>query len=125
MRILCVIAAAAGLSACVPGPPSPVSYANSGWRTGSGAPLSIGEVDALRTSCNALRVTKAIDTDQPVASPIRDNPIYRPGGEALANAPATGLGAVDQPLELRTRRIADIVYSIDECLYAKGLAKIP
>jgi len=124
MRLWIIAAAlAAGLNACTALEAPPAVYASSGWRTANGAPLSMGEVEALRISCRPSRMSSPLDSDQPVANTIRDNPIYHPGGEGLANAPPTGIAAADRPLEPGTRRPVYTAGMIDECLTDKGLTK--
>src|SRR5688572_12884544 len=94
-----IVAGLAGLSGCMLLDPPPAPYAAAGWRTQTGAPLSIAEVEALRQSCAPQQVTLALDPDRPVASPIIDNPVYHPGGAGLANAPAVGIAAPERPVE--------------------------
>jgi len=110
MRLWIIAAAlAAGLNACTALEAPPAVYASSGWRTANGAPLSMGEVEALRISCRPSRMSSPLDSDQPVANTIRDNPIYHPGGEGLANAPPTGIAArADHRLGIEPTSIADL-----------------
>ena len=126
MRRWLIVASLAGLSGCMLlDPPPHAPYAAAGWRTQTGAPLSLAEVEALRQSCAPQQVTLALDPDRPVANPIIDNPIYHPGGAGLANAPAVGIAAPDRPVEPGTRRVADLVAgSLDECLARKGLVRM-
>jgi hypothetical protein len=126
MRLWIVAAALAaglpGLSACSVLDPS-VAYPYSGWRTATGAPLTLAEVEALRISCRPGQISSPMDSDQPVASAIRDNPIYHPGGEGLSNARPTGIAAADRPLEPGTRRPVYTAAMLDTCLSDKGLLK--
>jgi hypothetical protein len=121
-----IVAGLVGLSGCaLLDLPPPAPYADSGWRSLAGAPLSIAEVEALRLSCVPRQLTLALDPGRPVANPIADNPVYHPGGEALANAPALGIAAPDRPAEPGTRRVADpTAGSLDECLARKGLVRM-
>lgn len=130
MRRLLIGAAVVWLGSCTAVEAPPTVFANSGgvaasgWRTGSGAPVSLGELDALRQSCVPRRVVTPIDTDQPVPNPLRDNTAYHPGGEGLTNAPSTAIAAPDHRIDPATRRTS--VYraaTIEDCLYAKGLVK--
>lgn len=124
MRDWLIAAGFIGLCGCTvfePGPPPP--YAQSVWRTQAGAALSLAEVEALRQSCAPRQVTLAIDPHRAVANPMADNPVYHPGGEGLANAPAIGIAAPDRPVEPGTRRVAEAAGSIDECLAGKGLIR--
>jgi hypothetical protein len=120
-----MVAGLVGLSGCVLfDPAEPVLYSPSGWRTQAGAPLSLAEVESLRQSCLPRQVVLALDPDRPVANPIVDNPLYHPGGEGLANAPAIGIAAADRPVEPGTRRVAELTLgSLDECLVNKGLVR--
>jgi hypothetical protein len=121
-----VAAAVVALSACVADEAPPVVFANSGWRTASGTPISLAEIDALRQSCAPRRSVTPIDSDQPAPNPLRDNPAYHPGGEGLTNAPLTGIAAADRRIDTAARRTAGYgAVSIDDCLYAKGLVKAP
>jgi hypothetical protein len=113
-----------GLAACVDTGYGPAEYAGSGWRSTTGSPLSIGEVAALRATCRPRAMSGPVDTDQPVANPIRDNPLYHPGGVGLANATKTGIGDPDRPLDLGFRRTTYTANAIDECLIEKGLVQI-
>jgi hypothetical protein len=119
------VAGLVGLSGCVLlDPPTPAPYAAAGWRT-QGAPLSLAEVEAFRQSCQPRQVVLALDPDRPIANPIVDNPIYHPGGEGLANAPAIGIAAPDRPVEPGTRRAPEFTLgSVDECLVSKGLVRV-
>ena len=112
-----------GLGGCVMLDPSaPAPYPTSAWRTQTGAPLSVAEVEALRQTCLPQQMVLAFDPGRPVANPIADNPAYHPGGAGLANAPALGIAAPDRPVEPGTRRVADrSAGSIDECLASKGV----
>jgi hypothetical protein len=116
---------AAGLTACTAPGTQPAAYVGSGWRTAAGTPLSIAEVEALRSSCRPRAIASLLDPDQPVANSIRDNPIYHPGGEGLANAPPVGIAAADRPLELGVRRATYTEGMVTECMYEKGLLKAP
>ncbi len=119
-----LVSALIGLGACAAPEAPPVVFANSGWRTSTGAPLSIGEVQALRESCELRRVSGPIDSDRPARRLLSDNPAYKPGGEGLANAPATGIAAADRPIEPGTRRAAPLgAGSAEECLFGRGLRK--
>lgn len=124
MREWLIVAGLVGLSGClVFEPPPPTPYADSGWRSRAGAALSLAEVEALRQTC-APQVTLALDPDRPVANPITDNPVYHPGGEGLANAPAIGIAAPDRLVEPGIRRVADLSGgTLDECLARKGLVR--
>jgi hypothetical protein len=124
MRILLIGAVVVGLSACVAAEAPPVVFANTGWRTSSGVPVSIGEIDALRQSCVPRRTVTPIDSDRPVPNPLRDNPAYHPGGEGLTNAPPTGIAAADQRIDTAARRSAEYgAGPIEDCLSAKGLVR--
>lgn len=126
MRKRLIAAGLIGLAGCtVFEPVPPVSYADSGWRTGAGAALSLAEVEALRQTCTPRQVMLALDPDRPVANPIRDNPVYHPGGEGFANAAAVGIAAPDRPVEPGTRRVAELpAGSLDECLAGKGVIRL-
>jgi hypothetical protein len=124
MRRLLIGAAVVGLSACAAAEAPPVVFANTGWRTSSGAPVSVGEFDALVQSCAPRGAVTPIDSDQPVANPLRDNPAYHPGGEGLTSAPPTGIAAADRRTEAAVRRSAVYrVGSVEDCLSQKGLVK--
>ena len=126
MRGWLMVAAVVGLGACVAAEAPPVVFANSGWRTASGAPVSLGELDALRQSCVPRTVVTPIDSDQPVPNPLRDNPAYHPGGEGLTNAPMTGIAGADRQIYAAARRSVGYgAVSVEDCLYAKGLVKAP
>lgn len=113
-----------GLCGCVAPEAPPVVFADSAWRTGYGAPISLGELDALRQSCLPRQIAAPIDPARPVPNPVRDNPAYHPGGEGLANAPPTGIAAADRPIEPATRLSAGPgAGPVEECLYGKGLIK--
>jgi hypothetical protein len=123
MRSAMIVAGLLGLSACLAAR-TPVIYGDSGWRTATGAPLSIAEVEALSHSCAPRRVVAAIDSDRPVASLLRDNPAYHPGAQGLANAPPTGIAAAGQPIEPGTRiAAAPGAGTVEACLYGKGLVR--
>ncbi|HEX3954610.1 MAG TPA: hypothetical protein VHW90_13610 [Stellaceae bacterium] len=130
MRNLLIIVAgfglAAGLSACGAPEAPPVVYANSGWRTAYGAPLSLGEVAALRQSCVPKRTLGPMDTERPERDVTRDNPSYHPGGEGLASAPLNGIAAPDRPSEPGTRLSAGYgATPMEICLSDKGIIKTP
>jgi hypothetical protein len=126
MRKRLIVVALVGLGGCAAFEAPPAPTAASGWRTRAGAPLSIAEVAALHQSCAPRQLRLALDPDRPVANPVLDNPVYHPGGEGLANAPAVGLAAPDRPVEPGTRRVADLTAGpVDECLYGKGVVKMP
>ena len=129
MRFWLLALAAAGLSACAAGDGplggAPLMAANSNWQTARGAHLSLGEIEALRTTCEHPGGGGPLDSAQPVPNPIRDNPIYHPGGEGLTNAPPTGIAAADRPLELGTRTQAYVPGAITQCLLDKGLVQVP
>jgi hypothetical protein len=125
MRNWLIVGGLVGLSGClVLDPLPPASFVYSGWRSRAGAALSLAEVEALRQSCVPPLVTLALDPDRPVANPMTDNPVYHPGGEGLANAPAIGIAAPDRPVEPGIRRVADLsAGTTEECLYRKGLVR--
>lgn len=124
MRSLLMVGALLGLGGCLAAAAPPVGYADSGWRTRTGAALSIGEIEALRQSCTPAQIKRSIDSARPTSDPLRDNPAYHPGGEGLANAPATGIAAAGRPIEPGTRRVAAPgAGSVEECLYGKGLVR--
>jgi hypothetical protein len=126
MRGVLIIAALAGVAGCSAPPPAPVVFADSGWRTAAGQRLSLGEVAALRQLCRPEPVAARF-TDGPAPEPLRDNPVYRPGGEGLANAPPTGLAAPDTrfvPVLAEFPGSASGAGSLEDCLYGKGLGKI-
>ncbi len=126
MRRLLIVAALIGLSACATPAAPREGYADSGWRTRSGAPLSLGEVAALRETCVPRRMVTPIDTGQPTPNPLRDNPVYHPGGEGLASAPPSGIAAIDQPVEPGTRRgPLPGAEPVADCLMSKGLVRAP
>ncbi|MBV9828915.1 MAG: hypothetical protein JO001_25100 [Alphaproteobacteria bacterium] len=125
MRFWLLALAAAGLSACSALGLAPAGDAPPDWQTARGTRLSLAELDALRVSCEHRGGAGPLDSDQPVPNPIRDNPIYHPGGEGLANAPPTGISAADRTLELGTRVAAFIPGSVDQCLLDKGLVQVP
>lgn len=119
-----MVAAMVGLGACVAAETPPATFTDSGWRTAAGTPVSLAEIDALRQSCVPRRTVAPIDSDQPAPNPLRDNPAYHPAGEALTNAPLTGIAAADRRVDTSTRRSAGYgADSVEDCLYAKGLVK--
>jgi hypothetical protein len=113
-----------GLAACAGLGEPPVVNTGSGWASRSGVRLSIAEVEALKGSCRPRAASGPLDSADPIANPIRDNPIYRPGGEGFANAPFNGINADERPLQLGFRRIAYNSGTIDACLIEKGLVPI-
>jgi hypothetical protein len=124
MRRLLMVGVLCGLGGCLAAEAPSIGYPDSGWRTRAGAALSIAEVEALRQSCAPPQVMGPIDSGRPTSDPLRDNPAYHPGGEGLANAPATGIAAAGRPIEPLTRRAAAPgAGSVDECLYGKGLVR--
>lgn len=126
MRIWLIFAGLIGLGGCVVlDPLPPAAYADFGWRTRAGAPLSTAEIAALRQSCTPRQVALALDPGRPVANPVNDNPVYHPGGEGLANAPTFGMAAPERPVEPGSRRVAELAAGpLDECLSGKGLIRV-
>ena len=127
MRDVLILTALLSLAACGSPAAPPVVFADSGWRTAAGYPLSLGEVEALRQSCVARQVSRAPDRLPPPPNPVRDNPAYRPGGEGLANAPATGIAAADALAEpvVGAPRFVRAPGSVEDCLYGQGLVQRP
>lgn len=115
----------AGLAGCAAPVAPSAAYGRSGWRTSDGARLSLAEVAALEQSCRPRQVATPVDTSRPPPNPLRDNAAYRPGGESLANAPATGLGARDRPVEPGITHAAAAGATVAECLREKGLVPAP
>ncbi|HEX3861995.1 MAG TPA: hypothetical protein VHY35_09930 [Stellaceae bacterium] len=125
MRGWLIVVASIGLSGCIDIQGYPPGYPDSGWRTRAGAPISLAEYDALRESCVPRRRTLPMDSDQPLPDTMRDNPAYHPGGEGLANAPMTGIVAIDREIEPGTRRSAEFAGTgLEDCLEQKGLSRV-
>jgi hypothetical protein len=111
------------LAGCAEGAP-PVVYVASDWRTSGGEPLTVAEFAALKQACGPKAVALPLDRERQVATPARDNPAYHPGGEALANAPQTGIGAPDNPIRLAISRGHTMrLQPLEECLAEKGVAR--
>ena len=125
IQVWSLAAALLAMAGCV-SPAQRVGAVDSGWRTRSGQELSVAEAEALRQSCTPGRGVTLVDPDRPVPDPLRDNPAYHPGGEGLANAPATGIAAADRPIQSDTRQVEGSVNSasLDNCLYEKGLVRV-
>lgn len=112
----------AGCAAPVP----PVVFVGGEWRTAGGVPITTAEFAALKQACGPTPVTLPFDRERQFPTPERDNPAYRPGGEALANAPQTGIAAPANPIRLATASGHTLrLQPLDECLSEKGLVRQP
>src|SRR5882672_3005345 len=118
-----LIAMAVMTAACAPEVP-PVVFVGADWRTANGGTFSRAELEALRQSCVPQPVITPLDRAQPVPTPARANPIYRPGGEAIVNAPPIGIAAVDNPVAVATATTTVAgAMPVDDCLRDKGLVR--
>jgi hypothetical protein len=127
LSVLAIVGVAlAGAAGCGAPEAPPVVAINTAWRTSDGAPISVGEFEALQQACAPRLSRMPFDSDLPMGDPLRINPAYRPGGEGLASAPSTGLAAAGRPILPLTRRVADeSALSLDLCLENKGLTRAP
>jgi hypothetical protein len=100
-----------------------VVFVGPDWRTTTGQLLTNAEIDALRQTRLPRRVKTPFDRAQPVASPATNNPAYRPGGEAIVNAPPIGIASVDNPISVETAFVRPASAPVDNCLREKGLTR--
>lgn len=124
MRLLLLVAMLV-VGGCAPLAP-PVVFAATEWRTGTGERITLGELEALKQSCGPTPIIVPFDRERQFPTPERANPAYRPGGEALANAPQTGIAAPGNPIRVATSLGRTLrLQPVDECLEEKGLHRQP
>jgi hypothetical protein len=117
-----LIVVALTMAACAPAAP-PVVFVGPEWRSATGVVLSRGEVDAFRQTCIPQAVTTPFDRAQPVRTAALNNPSYRPGGEAIVNAPPIGIAAVDNPIGVVAATTRPKSVPVEDCLHDKGLVR--